>query len=148
MYAISSVPATSRLGETPLIHAARQGHLHTVKYLLDHGADPSVASSLGATALLHAAGIGKSRPLPMQHFFFLFAIPINHQIMHLLIEQETRSSWSFYSPRELISNQKVMPVLPLYGLLVMDRKVQSNFCFNIMLRYWFIWFFFVTPSTS
>ncbi|PUZ64376.1 hypothetical protein GQ55_3G139200 [Panicum hallii var. hallii] len=47
-------------GETPLIHAARQGHLHTVKYLLDHGADPSVASSLGATALHHAAGIGNT----------------------------------------------------------------------------------------
>ena len=91
MYAISSVPATSRLGETPLIHAARQGHLHTVKYLLDHGADPSVASSLGATALHHAAGIGKMRP-PHATFFFLFAVPINHQIMHLLIEQETRSS--------------------------------------------------------
>ncbi|RLM98318.1 ankyrin-3 [Panicum miliaceum] len=47
-------------GETPLIHAACQGHLHTVKYLLDHGADPSVASSLGATALHHAAGIGNT----------------------------------------------------------------------------------------
>ncbi|CAL4902523.1 unnamed protein product [Urochloa decumbens] len=44
--------------ETPLIHAARQGHLDTAKYLLDHGANPSVASSLGATALHHAAGIG------------------------------------------------------------------------------------------
>ncbi|CAN6327084.1 unnamed protein product [Urochloa humidicola] len=46
--------------ETPLIHAARQGHVHTAKYLLDHGADPSVASSLGATALHHAAGIGNT----------------------------------------------------------------------------------------
>lgn len=47
-------------GETPLIHATRQGHLQTAKYLLDHGADPSVASSLGATALHHAAGIGNT----------------------------------------------------------------------------------------
>ncbi|KAJ1261148.1 hypothetical protein BS78_09G006100 [Paspalum vaginatum] len=47
-------------GETPLIHAARQGHLHTAKYLLDHGADPSVATNLGATALHHAAGIGNT----------------------------------------------------------------------------------------
>ncbi|KAL6624649.1 hypothetical protein ACP70R_031970 [Stipagrostis hirtigluma subsp. patula] len=46
-------------GETPLIHAARLGRLDTVEYLLDHGADPSLASSLGATALHHAAGIGK-----------------------------------------------------------------------------------------
>ncbi|XP_062179888.1 uncharacterized protein LOC133884474 [Phragmites australis] len=45
-------------GETPLIHATRQGHLHTAQYLLDHGANPSVATSLGATALHHAAGIG------------------------------------------------------------------------------------------
>uniref|UniRef100_A0ACD6AMH3 Uncharacterized protein n=2 Tax=Avena sativa TaxID=4498 RepID=A0ACD6AMH3_AVESA len=45
-------------GETPLIHAARQGRLETAEYLLDHGADPSVASNMGATALHHAAGIG------------------------------------------------------------------------------------------
>lgn len=47
-------------GETPLIHATRQGHLQTAQYLLDHGANPSVASNLGATALHHAAGIGKN----------------------------------------------------------------------------------------
>ncbi|KAG8084649.1 hypothetical protein GUJ93_ZPchr0010g10693 [Zizania palustris] len=47
-------------GETPLIHATRQGHLQTASYLLQHGADPSVASSLGATALHHAAGIGNT----------------------------------------------------------------------------------------
>ncbi|PON46106.1 N-terminal acetyltransferase A, auxiliary subunit [Parasponia andersonii] len=45
-------------GETPLIHAARQGHTVTAKFLLEHGADPSIASNLGATALHHAAGIG------------------------------------------------------------------------------------------
>ncbi|PON73436.1 N-terminal acetyltransferase A, auxiliary subunit [Trema orientale] len=45
-------------GETPLIHAARQGHTDTAKFLLEHGADPSIASNLGATALHHAAGIG------------------------------------------------------------------------------------------
>uniref|UniRef100_A0A0E0KXG6 Serine/threonine-protein kinase BSK1-like TPR repeats domain-containing protein n=1 Tax=Oryza punctata TaxID=4537 RepID=A0A0E0KXG6_ORYPU len=45
-------------GETPLIHATRQAHLQTVTYLLQHGADPSVASTLGATPLHHAAGIG------------------------------------------------------------------------------------------
>jgi len=46
------------LGETALIHAARQGHTATAKYLIDHGADPTIASNLGATALHHAAGIG------------------------------------------------------------------------------------------
>lgn len=45
-------------GETPLIHAARQGHNSTAKYLLEHGANPALASELGATALHHAAGIG------------------------------------------------------------------------------------------
>jgi hypothetical protein len=39
------------LGETPLIHAARQGRLQTAEYLLGHGADPSIASNMGATAL-------------------------------------------------------------------------------------------------
>lgn len=45
-------------GETPLLHAARQGHTETSKYLLEHGADPAIASDLGATALHHSAGIG------------------------------------------------------------------------------------------
>ncbi|XP_035845311.1 uncharacterized protein LOC118491556 [Helianthus annuus] len=31
-------------GETPLIHAARQGHITTAKYLFEHGADPSLSS--------------------------------------------------------------------------------------------------------
>jgi len=52
------------LGETALIHAARQGHTATAKYLIDHGADPTIASNLGATALHHSAGIGMhSSPL-------------------------------------------------------------------------------------
>ncbi|KAI4372576.1 hypothetical protein MLD38_010789 [Melastoma candidum] len=45
-------------GETPLIHAARQGHTETAKYLVERGADLSISSDLGATALHHAAGIG------------------------------------------------------------------------------------------
>ncbi|KAK7258689.1 hypothetical protein RIF29_24271 [Crotalaria pallida] len=45
-------------GETALIHAARQGHTDTAKYLIDRGANPTIASSLGATALHHSAGIG------------------------------------------------------------------------------------------
>ncbi|KAJ9185828.1 hypothetical protein P3X46_005415 [Hevea brasiliensis] len=44
--------------ETPLLHAARQGHTVTAKYLIEHGADPSIPSDLGATALHHSAGIG------------------------------------------------------------------------------------------
>lgn len=45
-------------GETPLLHAARQGHTLTTKYLLDRGANPAIPSDLGATALHHSAGIG------------------------------------------------------------------------------------------
>ena len=46
-------------GETPLIHAARQGHTDTARYLIESGANPAIASDLGATALHHSAGIGK-----------------------------------------------------------------------------------------
>ncbi|KAK9160586.1 hypothetical protein Syun_006927 [Stephania yunnanensis] len=45
-------------GDTPLLHATRQGHGETARYLLDCGADPAASSDLGATALHHAAGIG------------------------------------------------------------------------------------------
>ncbi|KAK6140445.1 hypothetical protein DH2020_025829 [Rehmannia glutinosa] len=45
-------------GETPLTHAARQGHTATAKYLVNCGADPSIPSELGTTALHHSAGIG------------------------------------------------------------------------------------------
>lgn len=45
-------------GDTPLTHAARQGHTDVAKYLVDHGADPSIPSGLGTTALHHSAGIG------------------------------------------------------------------------------------------
>lgn len=51
---------TAFSGETALVHAARQGHTATAKYLIDHGADPTIASNLGTTALHHAAGIGLS----------------------------------------------------------------------------------------
>lgn len=51
------------IGETPLIHAARQGHTATAKYLVKCGADPSIPSELGAAALHHSAGIGKHFPV-------------------------------------------------------------------------------------
>ncbi|KAI3932240.1 hypothetical protein MKW98_024960 [Papaver atlanticum] len=45
-------------GDTPLLHAVRQGHNNIAKYLLDCGANPDASSELGATALHHAAGMG------------------------------------------------------------------------------------------
>ncbi|KAG8391038.1 hypothetical protein BUALT_Bualt01G0146400 [Buddleja alternifolia] len=51
------VMQSSLRGETPLTHAARQGHTATAKYLVDCGADPSIPSELGTTALHHSAGI-------------------------------------------------------------------------------------------
>ncbi|KAL4572278.1 hypothetical protein LXL04_019049 [Taraxacum kok-saghyz] len=52
------VNAKDEDGETPLIHAARQSHTSTAKYLIEHGANPALASELGATALHHVAGTG------------------------------------------------------------------------------------------
>jgi hypothetical protein len=39
------------LGRTPLILAAKEGHVTTVKVLLDHGADPGLKNETGETAL-------------------------------------------------------------------------------------------------
>ena len=57
-------------GETPLLHAARQGHTATAKYLIECGANPTLPSELGATALHHSAGIGVNVIL----FFFPFIL--------------------------------------------------------------------------
>ncbi|CAH1434800.1 unnamed protein product [Lactuca virosa] len=43
--------------ENPLIHAARQGHTSTAKYLIEHGGNPKLSSELGAIALHLVAGI-------------------------------------------------------------------------------------------
>jgi ankyrin repeat protein len=51
-----SIDATDpRYGATALIFAAQQGHLETVKLLLDNHADMNVLSKLGQTALGQAA---------------------------------------------------------------------------------------------
>lgn len=61
------------IGETPLIHAARQGHTETSKYLIERGANLSIPSDLGATALHHSAGIGESQPRLFVNCLFFFA---------------------------------------------------------------------------
>lgn len=64
------------VSETPLLHAARQGHTETAKYLLDHGADPTIPSELGAIGLHHSAGIGVFSPMLMnaqqKNVFYIF----------------------------------------------------------------------------
>jgi hypothetical protein len=45
-------------GATPLLRAAQSGDLTLVDLLLEHGADPTLATDDGTTALMVAAGIG------------------------------------------------------------------------------------------
>lgn len=58
-------------GEAALIHAVRQGHTATAKYLLECGASPALPSDSGATALHHAAGIGAFSSFYSLSSFFL-----------------------------------------------------------------------------
>lgn len=53
----------SDAGDTPLIHAARQGHSSTSLYLLEHGADAFATPSENQPSVLHhAAGTGLLLP--------------------------------------------------------------------------------------
>jgi len=45
-------------GATPFLRAAQSGDVTLMKLLLDHGADPKIATANGDTALMVAAGIG------------------------------------------------------------------------------------------
>ena len=45
-------------GATPFLRAAQSGDVTVMKLLLEHGADPKIATSNGDTALMVAAGIG------------------------------------------------------------------------------------------
>lgn len=54
-----SVDARDNDGDTPLIHAARQGHTSFSLYLLEHGADACATPSENQPSVLHhAAGTG------------------------------------------------------------------------------------------
>jgi ankyrin repeat protein len=44
-------------GQTPFIRAALSGDGEVMRLLLEHGADPNIATTLGSTALMAAAGI-------------------------------------------------------------------------------------------
>jgi len=47
-----------RAGATAFIRAAKTGDVAAMQLLLEHGADPKIATKDGATALMVAAGIG------------------------------------------------------------------------------------------
>ncbi len=47
-----------RAGATPFIRAAKTGDLAAMQLLLEHGADPKIATKDGATALMVASGVG------------------------------------------------------------------------------------------
>jgi ankyrin repeat protein len=48
----------SRIGSTPFLQAAKLTDLPYMRLLIDYGADPSIATEEGATALMAAAGVG------------------------------------------------------------------------------------------
>src|SRR5690606_27367944 len=45
-------------GTTPLLRAAKAGDVAAVRLLLEHGADPAIATKNGANPLMAAAGLG------------------------------------------------------------------------------------------
>ena len=48
----------SRIGSTPFLQAAKLGDVEFMRLLVEHGADPSIATEEGATPLMAAAGVG------------------------------------------------------------------------------------------
>ena len=48
----------NRIGSTPFLQAAKLGDVPYMRFLLEHGADPSVTTEEGATPMMAAAGVG------------------------------------------------------------------------------------------
>ncbi|KAM7469129.1 hypothetical protein LguiA_007312 [Lonicera macranthoides] len=88
-------------GETPLLHAARQGHTDTAKYLIERGANPAIASELGATALHHSAGIGQGkRPAGLG---YLPSLHMTYSGLHPVGNSKVGSFWDMSSLQETSS---------------------------------------------
>ncbi len=55
--AVGSVAWVDLTGQTPFLRAAAAGDLRVMRLLLDHGADPNIATDTGTTPLMVAAGV-------------------------------------------------------------------------------------------
>jgi ankyrin repeat protein len=54
---VGSVAWVDLTGQTPFLRAAAAGDLRVMRLLLEHGADPKIATETGTTALMVAAGV-------------------------------------------------------------------------------------------
>ena len=54
---VVAMPPDDRDGQTPFIRAALSGDITVMRLLLEHGADPAIATRKGTTALMAAAGL-------------------------------------------------------------------------------------------
>jgi ankyrin repeat protein len=57
LYALNDVSWVDMTGQTPFVRAAESGDVEVMRLLLDHGADPNIATYEGTTALMAAAGV-------------------------------------------------------------------------------------------
>jgi ankyrin repeat protein len=48
----------NRIGSTPFLQAAKLGDVAYMRFLIEHGADPSITTEEGATPMMAAAGVG------------------------------------------------------------------------------------------
>ncbi len=58
LYALNDVSWVDFTGQTPFLRAAFSGDTTVMRLLLEHGADPNLATNSGTTALMAAAGVG------------------------------------------------------------------------------------------
>jgi ankyrin repeat protein len=57
LYSLGDVSWVDMTGQTPFLRAALSGDTITMRYLLDHGADPTISTLGGTTPLMAAAGV-------------------------------------------------------------------------------------------
>jgi ankyrin repeat protein len=58
LYSLNDVSWVDYTGQTPFLRAAFSGDTTVMRLLLDHGADPNLATHGGTTALMAASGVG------------------------------------------------------------------------------------------